>query len=170
DMSAMLSEKSRSPWGNKFMLNLLPITYSKRDLDALACTARAKVIMDHMKHSMETRICDKLGKLTYSLLGYKLVSDFYSKIFSNTSFVISNMAGPQEEISIANNPVTFLRITSSSQPHAITMHMVSYAGKADLQIQVAKEVIPDPEFLATCFEDALLEMKGVAANKMGCKL
>lgn len=38
--------------------------------------------------------------------------------------------------------------------------MVSYAGRADMQIQVAKEIIPDPVFLAKCFEDALLEMKG----------
>lgn len=45
---------------------------------------------------------------------------------------------------------------------AITMHMVSYAGRADLQILVAKDIIPDPQVLAKCFEDALLEMKEVA--------
>lgn len=37
--------------------------------------------------------------------------------------------------------------------------MVSYAGNADLQIQVAKDVISDPDFLAKCFQDALYEMK-----------
>lgn len=42
---------------------------------------------------------------------------------------------------------------------AITMHMVSYSGKADMQILVAKDLIHDPENLAKCFEDALLEMK-----------
>lgn len=45
---------------------------------------------------------------------------------------------------------------------AITIHMVSYAGRADLQILVAKDIIPDPQFLAKCFEDALLEMKEAA--------
>jgi hypothetical protein len=51
---------------------------------------------------------------------------------------------------------------------ALTMHMVSYAGRADMQILVAKNIIPDPEFLAKCFEEALLEMKeaAVAANKI----
>ncbi|MBA0729136.1 hypothetical protein Golax_020444, partial [Gossypium laxum] len=39
------------------------------------------------------------------------------------------------------------------------MHMLSYAGKAEMQILVAKDIIPDPEFLAKCFEYALLEMK-----------
>lgn len=45
---------------------------------------------------------------------------------------------------------------------AITMHMLSYAGRADLQILVAKDIIADPQFLAKCFEDALLEMKEAA--------
>lgn len=45
---------------------------------------------------------------------------------------------------------------------AITMHMVSYAGRADMQIQVAKDVIPDPHVLSKCFKDALLEMKEAA--------
>lgn len=45
---------------------------------------------------------------------------------------------------------------------AITMHMLSYAGRADLQILAAKDIISDPQFLAKCFEDALLEMKEAA--------
>lgn len=42
------------------------------------------------------------------------------------------------------------------------MHMVSYAGVADMQILVAKDIIPDPKVLAKCFEDALFEMKNAA--------
>lgn len=45
---------------------------------------------------------------------------------------------------------------------AITLHMMSYAGRADMQILVAKDIIPDPGVLAKCFEDALLEMKAAA--------
>lgn len=40
------------------------------------------------------------------------------------------------------------------------MHMVSYGGRAEMQILVAKDIIPDPDqFLAHCFQDALLQMK-----------
>ena len=52
---------------------------------------------------------------------------------------------------------------------AITMHMMSYAGKADMQILVAKDLIPYPENLAKCFEDALLEMKEAALKLQGEK-
>lgn len=47
---------------------------------------------------------------------------------------------------------------------ALTMHMMSYAGRAEMQVLVAKDIIPDPEFLAECFENALLEMKTAVAT------
>jgi hypothetical protein len=49
---------------------------------------------------------------------------------------------------------------------ALVLNMVSYAGKADMQVQVAKDIIPDPQFLAKCFEDALLEMKEQVTAKI----
>ncbi|KAI7728500.1 hypothetical protein M8C21_016547 [Ambrosia artemisiifolia] len=49
---------------------------------------------------------------------------------------------------------------------AITMHMVSYAGTAYMQILVAKDLVHDPEVLAKCLEDAMLEMKEAALPKI----
>lgn len=37
--------------------------------------------------------------------------------------------------------------------------MLSYAGKVEMQILVAKDIIHDPDGLAKCFEDALQRMK-----------
>jgi hypothetical protein len=69
---------------------------------------------------------------------------------------------------VGGNPVTYIRVNTSSLPHALTMHMLSYAGRADMQILVAKEIIPDPDILAKYFEEALLEMKeaAVVTNKI----
>lgn len=55
-----------------------------------------------------------------------------------------------------------IKLTPPVSLQAITMHMVSYAGIADLQILVAKDIIPDPHVLAKCFEDALFQMKNAA--------
>ncbi|KAI7728502.1 hypothetical protein M8C21_016549, partial [Ambrosia artemisiifolia] len=49
---------------------------------------------------------------------------------------------------------------------AITMHMLSYAGTAYMQILVAKDLVHDPEVLAKCLEDAMLEMKEAALPKI----
>lgn len=113
------------------------------------------------------------------------------RLLCNTTFTVSNLIGPREEITLTGNPVKYIRPTSSSLPHvckllylitflsaffilppshlisqqkmqAITMHMMSYAGNADMQILVAKDIIPDPKVLAKCFEDSLLDLKAAA--------
>ncbi|KAL2939390.1 O-acyltransferase WSD1 [Bienertia sinuspersici] len=71
------------------------------------------------------------------------------RVLCNTTLLISNIMGPSEEIMIADNPVISMKLTISGQPHvqineqAITMHMVSYAGQANLQVMVAKDIIHD---------------------------
>ncbi|XP_052484647.1 wax ester synthase/diacylglycerol acyltransferase 4 isoform X2 [Gossypium raimondii] len=107
-----------------------------------------------MKDNSETRWGNRFGYA--SLINYKLLC--------NTTFTISNLIGPLEDITLSGNPISSIKVSTSSLPQALTMHMVSYAGKAEMQILVAKDIIPDPEFLAKCFEDALLEMK-VAAKE-----
>ncbi|XP_028945343.1 wax ester synthase/diacylglycerol acyltransferase 4-like isoform X5 [Malus domestica] len=96
--------------------------------------------------------------------GLQVASWLLYKMVCNTSFTISNILGPQEEIAIGGNLVTYLKVNTCSLPQALTMHMVSYAERADLQILVAKDIIPDPTFLAKCFEEALLDMKEAASS------
>ncbi|KAL2939388.1 O-acyltransferase WSD1 [Bienertia sinuspersici] len=118
------------------------------------------------KHRAQVSECLKelVALALYVAFALVFASMLNHRILCNTTFTISNMVGPQEELSFVGNPITHIRATSSSLPHAITMHMVSYAGMANMQILVAKDIIPDPRFLAKCFEDALLEMKNAATN------
>lgn len=44
-----------------------------------------------------------------SLLNYRIVC--------NTTFTISNVLGPHEEIAVVGNPITYIRANSSSLPH-----------------------------------------------------
>nr|AFK36055.1 unknown [Medicago truncatula] len=123
-------------------------------------------MIDRKKRSLEAHLSYKIGDLVMSTLGPKFASLLNYRILCNTTFTISNVVGPQEEIMIGGNPITFLRANNSALPHALVLNMVSYAGKADMQVQVAKDIIPDPEFLAKCFEDALLEMKEQVTTKI----
>ncbi|KAK4563160.1 hypothetical protein RGQ29_005602 [Quercus rubra] len=165
DLSTLMKDNSVSPWGNKFGMILLPVYYhtSGANPDPLQYVKRAKVMIDRKKHSVESHFSYKIGYLVMTYLGSMVAGLLNYRIVCNTSFTISNVVGPQEEIAVGDNPVTYMRVNSSSLPHALTMHMLSYAGRADMQILVAKDIIPDPEFLAKCFEEALLEMKEAAA-------
>ncbi|KAL3651778.1 hypothetical protein CASFOL_004780 [Castilleja foliolosa] len=164
NMSKLMDSKSGSRWGNKFGMLLLPIYYHRGVSDPIQFVKRAKVMIDKKKLSLEAPFSYKVGDLIMSLFGAKIACLLNYRIVCNTTFTISNVIGPQEEIVLAGNPVKHIRATSNSLPHAITMHMVSYAGIADLQILAAKEIIPDPKVLAKCFEDALNEMKKIAED------
>ncbi|KAG8473577.1 hypothetical protein CXB51_035832 [Gossypium anomalum] len=144
---------SEAEWGNKFGVMLLPNFYHKGGNDPLEFLKRAKAMVDKKKHSLEAYFSYKIQKLAMSLLGQKYAGMLCYKLLCNTTFMISNVVGPLEQITLAGNPVSSIK--------AIIMHMLSYVDKVEMQIQVAKDIIPDPEFVAKCFEDALLEMKEV---------
>lgn len=165
DMSKLMNGKSRTRWGNKFGMILLPVYYKKGSSDPLHFVRRSKSMIDKKKLSLEALCSYKIGYIVMSLLGAKFASLLNYRIICNTTFTISNMIGPQEAIILGDNPVKYIRVTVTSLPHALTMHMMSYAGFADLQILVAKEIIPEPKVLAKCFEDALLEMKQIAEKE-----
>ncbi|CAI0556889.1 unnamed protein product [Linum tenue] len=168
ELSDMMKSNSSAKWGNRFGILVLPVFYHSHHSEEgsssnpLDFVKRAKKMIDRKKKSLEAHFSYKLCNIVMSTLGPKFACKCNYDIICNTSFTISNVLGPKEEITIAGNPVTFLRVNTSSIPHALTMHMVSYAGRADMQILVAKDVIPDPEFLAKCFEDSLMEMKTAA--------
>ncbi|KAI7729413.1 hypothetical protein M8C21_010251 [Ambrosia artemisiifolia] len=160
DMKELMKKNAGATgWGNKVGIVLLPVYYHRNRSDPLQYLKRAKMMMDRKKLSMEAVLSHQIGYFVMKYFGAKVASLLEYRVICNTSFTISNVVGPREEITVAGIPITYMRTTSSSLPHAITMHMVSYAGKADMQILVAKDLIPDPEKLAKCFEDALQEMK-----------
>ncbi|OIW00829.1 hypothetical protein TanjilG_08268 [Lupinus angustifolius] len=167
DLSDLMKSNSGARWGNKFGMILLPVYYHRsNNSNPLEYLKRAKAMIDRKKQSFEALFSYKIGDIVMSTLGPKFASYLNYRILCHTSFTISNVVGPQEEIMMGGNPVTFLRANNSALPHALILNMVSYAGRADMQVQVAKDIIPDPDFLAKCFEDALLEMKEQVSVKI----
>ncbi|XP_074286273.1 wax ester synthase/diacylglycerol acyltransferase 4-like isoform X3 [Silene latifolia] len=147
-----------SSWGNKTGLILQPV-YCCNGIHPLEHVKIMKTIMDQKKQSFEAHLPYIFLKLFSYCFGPKVASWFSNKVLFNTSFLISNIMGPSDVLLIGDNPVTFLRVNISAQPHALTMHLVSYGGNADLQVMVARDIIHDPQFLANCIQESLTEMK-----------
>ncbi|MQL89540.1 hypothetical protein Taro_022114 [Colocasia esculenta] len=160
DISSMIKSKGpNSIWGNKFGMVLLPIYLLKNFCDPLEHVTRAKAMLDTKKLSLEAQFSYHGGALIMSLLGPRIATLLNYRIVSNTTFTFSNVVGPSEVIMFAKNPITYFRATTNSLPHALTVHTVSYNGKASMQLLVAKDIVHDPEVLAKCFQEALKEMK-----------
>ncbi|KAH7834424.1 hypothetical protein Vadar_015881 [Vaccinium darrowii] len=164
ELSDMIRGDPGIRWGNKFGTLLFPVYYRQGGADPLQHVKTAKKIMDQKKQSLEAHLSYYIG---ISCFAPKVANWFSYRIVCNTTFTISNVVGLKEEITIAGNPVTYMRVNNTSLPHAITMHMLTYGDRADMQILVAKDIIPDPQVLAKCFEDALLQMKEAATKQLG---
>ncbi|XP_065871496.1 wax ester synthase/diacylglycerol acyltransferase 2-like [Euphorbia lathyris] len=168
DVREMMKKDSKCRWGNEIGTVLVPIYYQK-GIKPLQYVKSAKELTKLKKRGPVAYWSHKCRNVSMSLAGMEIMSWVGHKFLCQTTFTISNVIGPQEKITIAGNPITFIRVNLTSSPQALAMNMVSYAGKADLQILVAKDIIPDPEFLAKCFEDCLLEMKEAASTQLPYK-
>ncbi|CAA6670511.1 unnamed protein product [Spirodela intermedia] len=159
-------KEGKSEWGNRFGFVLLPICLHKSVRNPLEYIHQAKALLGRKKQSLEAHFAYHSGALIMSIFGPKVATLLNYRILCNTSFTLSNVVGPSEEIMFAKNPITYIRATSNGLPHALIIHMISYNGKADLQLLVAKDIIHDPETLAKCFEDTLKEMKLLSITKI----
>ncbi|KAK6916429.1 O-acyltransferase WSD1, C-terminal [Dillenia turbinata] len=164
EVSNMMTSFSRARWGNDIGVHLLPLYYHRIVANPLDHLKKATSMLTKKKLSKEAISSHFLSVWLTHCFGSKVACSIISRLFCNTTICISNVIGFQEKMSFSGNPIEFLRMNTSSTPQAIQIHMVSYAGRADLQILVAKDIIPDPKFLAKCFEDSLLEMKATAAK------
>ncbi|KAL9664538.1 hypothetical protein QQ045_019942 [Rhodiola kirilowii] len=164
ELTELIDGKSGKQWGNRFGLLILPVFYHKSGSNPLDYVKRAKAMIDWKKNSFEPQLSYIIGHLVMKIFGIKFASMLNYRILCNTTFTMTNVVGPKEEITIAGNKVTYMRVSSSSFPHALTMQVLSYAGKAEMQIMVATDLIPEPLVLAKHFEDALREMKTLAQH------
>ncbi|GAB4838708.1 hypothetical protein Ancab_028251 [Ancistrocladus abbreviatus] len=145
-------------WGNKTGIYLVPMYYRRGGGHPLQHVTRMKKVMDQKKQSFEPHIPYIAVKLVTYCLGSKAASWLARRIISNTTVLMSNIVGPREEIAIAGNPVTFMRANISGLTQAIAIYLLSYAGRADLQLLVAEDIVRNPEFLADCFRESLGEL------------
>ncbi|XP_052194917.1 wax ester synthase/diacylglycerol acyltransferase 11-like isoform X2 [Diospyros lotus] len=117
DLSDLMKRDSGVRWGNKFGMILLPVYYHKGGDDPMQYVKRAKAMIDQKKLSLEAHFSYRIGYFVMSFFGPKLAWWLNYRVVCNTTFTISNVIGPQEEIVVAGNPVTYMRVNTTSLPH-----------------------------------------------------
>ncbi|GAB2249909.1 hypothetical protein Droror1_Dr00013268 [Drosera rotundifolia] len=157
--SELTNSNFRTGWGNKNGSFLVPFSFHSKDgRHPLQHVKAIKSLMDRKKQSFEAHMSYSSVRNITTLFGSKVGTWFYKRCLLRTTFFTSNIVGPRETIVIAGNPVNFIRVVPSSSPQAMSLFMVSYAERVDLQILMAKDIIHKPDFLARCFEESFNEM------------
>ncbi|KAJ0025634.1 hypothetical protein Pint_07646 [Pistacia integerrima] len=83
---------------------------------------------------------------------------------SQTTLWFSNVAGPQEEISLFGHPVAYIAPSCFGQPNGLMIHVVSYANKMTFILSVDDDIIPDPHQLCDDLEVSLNRIKTAVIN------
>ncbi|XP_058191086.1 wax ester synthase/diacylglycerol acyltransferase 11-like isoform X2 [Rhododendron vialii] len=109
ELSDMMKGNSGIRWGNKFGAFLAPVYYHQGGANPLQYVKIAKQMMDQKKQSFEAQFSYNLEKFLMVYFGPQVASWLKYRIVCNTTFLISNVIGPKDEITIAGNPVKYLR-------------------------------------------------------------
>ncbi|KAE8686462.1 14-3-3-like protein GF14 phi [Hibiscus syriacus] len=77
--------------------------------DPLKYLKRAKAMVDRKKNSLEAYFSYRIGDFVMTLLGSKYACLLNHTLLCNTTFTISNLIGPLEEITFAGNPISSIK-------------------------------------------------------------
>ncbi|EOA35102.1 hypothetical protein CARUB_v10020216mg [Capsella rubella] len=165
---AKLMEKGSMPrsWGNSIGFALIPL-WMKIEVDIFEYIRRAKTIMDRKKLSFEPLFSYVLLKLTVEVFGLKALRSLAMRIFGRSTIILSNVAGPTEEISLFDHQVSYVAASISGVPQALIIHVESYVNKAIINLGVDVDVIPDPHHLCDLIVEALHIMMNSTAEAKG---
>ncbi|KAL0825598.1 hypothetical protein Bca101_049275 [Brassica carinata] len=169
DLAEMMAKRSTSRWGNSIGYVMIPL-WMRSENDIFEYIRRAKTIMDRKKISLEPLFSYVLLKLTVEIFGSKALRNLAMRIFGRSTIILSNVAGPSEEISLFEHQISYFAASISGFPQALIVHITSYVNKVIINLGVDLDVIPDPHHLCDHMVEALQMMKSAAEEKCSADL
>ncbi|CAH9140877.1 unnamed protein product [Cuscuta epithymum] len=157
-LAEMMDKKSRAKWGNKIGYALTPLFIGFEE-NPLGYIRKAKAVIDRKKLSMESRFSFSAGLLILKLFGIKAAAALTNRVIGNTTVLVSNVVGPEDEISFFGHSMVFAAPAVYGVAHALTIHFQSYCNKMTISMVVDPEVIPDPYELCDDLEVSLETFK-----------
>ncbi|GMJ11713.1 hypothetical protein like AT3G49190 [Hibiscus trionum] len=154
-LEEMVKKNSKAEWGNKIGYVVFPLKIALKD-NPLDYLKDAKATMDRKKATLEAKFRLFMAKVFVKLYPAKVAS------FPSTTLWFSNVAGPQDQISIFGNQVSSIAPSLYGQPVALTIHIISYAKKIAVVLSVDENIISDPYELCDDIEEALKLIKNMA--------
>ncbi|CAN6844844.1 unnamed protein product [Brassica oleracea] len=104
-------------------------------------------------------------KLTMKFFGEKVVQAISKRLFDHTTLTYLNVMGPDKEISIFDQPISYLAASALTGSQVLNIHFVSYVNKLTISLAVDATVIPDPHRLCDDLVESLNIIKSTALEK-----
>ena len=147
--------------GNQFGLAFVPLPVSEADVSRRLAAVHAA--MDTVKATGEGVVTS--GAL--AVLGHTpavLEQKWLDLFAGRATAVVTNIAGPREEVSLAGVPLRgFTAWVPSTGPVGLGLSICSYAGQLMLGVAVDEALVPDSEMLLAALDDEMAELRQLGA-------
>ncbi|XP_078443507.1 wax ester synthase/diacylglycerol acyltransferase 3-like isoform X2 [Wolffia australiana] len=163
ELMLSIKEGDDIEWGNMVAVLHIQMKLVSPTKDPLQYVRNVRDTLNKKKKSNEALTAFKCHRLMRPS-GGKLLERLHNRMAAHTSVTLSNMMGPSNPIFLKGNPVIKIGVTITKQSTPLQVHMISYYQKAYLQFLAASEIIPDPDCLSSCVDEALRDMKLAAVN------
>ncbi|KAG2285059.1 hypothetical protein Bca52824_044663 [Brassica carinata] len=138
-------------------------TEKKKVLDRIHL--RGTVAKRILLYSLEAFNFYGIIKLTMKFFGEKVVQAISKRLFDHTTLTYLNVMGPDKEISIFDQPISYLAASALTGSQVLNIHFVSYVNKLTISLAVDATVIPDPHRLCDDLVESLNIIKSTALEK-----
>ncbi|KAK1286415.1 O-acyltransferase WSD1 [Acorus calamus] len=167
------------PWGNR--VGYLHLSIPTRDCrnkdDPLKFMAKVNRLMKRKKSSLGVFLTAQLLETMRRFRGPEQLSyaselDLVTQVaarhihstLKNTSMAVSNLIGPNENMSLANHPIRSFHFMVVGVPQSLRITIVSYMGKLKVAMGTEKGFI-DAKLLTTCMEKAFARIYEAAIEE-----
>ncbi|CAN8273076.1 unnamed protein product [Cochlearia groenlandica] len=160
----MMAKDSKCRWGNYFTSITFPFSIGL-ETNPLVYLSKAKSTMDRKKHSLQPTLFYSHLDSIFNVFGSKVSAIILKRLVSNMTTSISNMIGPNEEISFHGHPIAYIAPSVYGHAHALTIHFLSYGDKMVISLAVDPKTIPNPHKLCDEMENSLKAMKATLLER-----
>lgn len=151
----MIEPDAESSWGNQFaFLHVsVPELTGEESSNPLSFVFKARSAIKRKRNSSAVLLTGKLLDTMRKCRGSEATASYIHSTLKNTSMTISNVIGPVEQMSLANQPVKGLYFMVTGVPQSLTITMMSYMGTLRIAVGTENGQIQSHKF-KSCLQKA----------------
>ncbi|XP_076941112.1 wax ester synthase/diacylglycerol acyltransferase 4-like [Bidens hawaiensis] len=158
------NQEAQVQWGNQFgflHVSLPKLNQSDQSLDPLKFVQETQNIIKSKRNSSAIYLTGMLLESVRKYRGPEATAEYIHNTLKNSSMTVSNLIGPVEKMTLANQPVKGLYFMVVNVPQSLTVTVMSYMDQLRVAVGTEKGLI-DPVKFKKCTEKAFSIMYNAA--------
>ncbi|KAI3744955.1 hypothetical protein L1987_58054 [Smallanthus sonchifolius] len=158
------NQEAQVQWGNQFgflHVSLPKLNQYDQCLNPLKFVQETQNIIKRKRNSSAVYLTGMLLESVRKYRGPEATAEYIHNTLKNSSMTVSNMIGPVEKMTLANQPVKGLYFMVVNVPQSLTVTIMSYMDQLRVAVGTEKGLI-DPAKFRKCIEKAFSIMYNAA--------